>query len=101
MRLLCCAGFTARGRTWPAHLCATAPLFRFIPSHYGYADSTASRFEPISTPECSCCFSFAFFASFADQKLYAPPVGFMVRVQFQPPEQAARNDSLQIGRAHV
>src|SRR3546814_13810169 len=36
--------------------------------------------------------TFAFFASFADQKLYAPPAGFMVRVQFQTPEQAARND---------
>src|SRR3546814_10814821 len=36
--------------------------------------------------------TFAFFASFADQNLYAPPAGFMVRVQFQTPEQAARND---------
>src|SRR3546814_13838281 len=36
--------------------------------------------------------TFAFFASFADQKLYAPPVGFTVRVQFTTPEQAAHND---------
>jgi len=38
--------------------------------------------------------SFAFFASFADKKTYAPPAGFMVRVQFQTPEQVARNDDL-------
>jgi len=36
--------------------------------------------------------SFAFLASFADQKRYPPSVEFMVRVQFQPPDQTARND---------
>src|SRR3546814_14456787 len=36
-------------------------------------------------------FAFALFASFADQMLFAPPVGFTACVQFQTPEQTARN----------
>jgi hypothetical protein len=34
--------------------------------------------------------TFAFIASFADRKLYASPVGLMIRVQFQLPEQPAQ-----------
>src|SRR3546814_12837264 len=51
------------------------------------------RISDWSSDVCSSVlFSFALFASFADQKLYAPRVGFMVRVQLQIPEQAARHD---------
>src|SRR3546814_8272804 len=61
------------------------------------------RISDWSSDVCSSVlFSFALFASFADQKLYAPRVGFMVRVQLQIPEQAARHDEqrgLSIGRA--
>src|SRR3546814_18029165 len=36
-------------------------------------------------------FAFALFASFADQMIFAPPVGFTACVQFQTPEQTAHN----------
>src|SRR3546814_12155364 len=79
-----------------AHPCATCLPLRFIPPHHGAVGSAATRLEPTSGLGCSLRFSFALLASFADQKLYAPPVGLMVRVQFQ-----TRSEERRVGKECV
>src|SRR3546814_14675769 len=59
-------------------------LFCFIKQDTAYE----MRISDWSSDVCSS----DLLASFADQKLYEPPVGFMVRVQFQVTGREVRND---------
>src|SRR3546814_20384728 len=68
-------------------------LFCFIKQDTAYE----MRISDWSSDVCSS----DLLASFADQKLYEPPVGFMVRVQFQVTGRAVRSEERRVGKECV